>query len=80
MAGLVSTLLRRSSCTWRSVTGGAYGRSIRSISTSYPMFSDNSGLEKAKERLKSLTADPGNQTKLKLYGLYKQVCTIDIET
>jgi len=30
-------------------------------------------IEKAKERLNQLTEDPGNEAKLKLYGLYKQV-------
>ena len=30
-------------------------------------------LEKAKERLSRLKEDPGNDIKLKLYGLFKQV-------
>ena len=30
-------------------------------------------IEKAKERLNQLAEDPGNEAKLKLYGLYKQV-------
>ena len=30
-------------------------------------------LEKAKERLSRLKEDPGNEIKLKLYGLFKQV-------
>ena len=29
--------------------------------------------EKAKERLNTLKDDPGNETKLKIYGLFKQV-------
>jgi len=38
------------------------------------VFSSNVDvLEKAKERLNQLTEDPGNEAKLKLYGLYKQV-------
>ena len=33
-------------------------------------------IEKAKERLNQLAEDPGNEAKLKLYGLYKQVCKL----
>ncbi len=31
--------------------------------------------EDAKSRLSTLTEDPGNETKLKIYGLFKQVVT-----
>ena len=30
-------------------------------------------IEKAKQQLEQLTEDPGNEAKLKLYALYKQV-------
>ena len=38
-----------------------------------PFSSASEDLEKAKARLSVLTEDPGNDVKLKLYGLYKQV-------
>ncbi len=38
-----------------------------------PFSSASEDLEKAKARLSILTEDPGNDVKLKLYGLYKQV-------
>ena len=41
--------------------------SVRSFSSA------SEDLEKAKARLSVLTEDPGNDVKLKLYGLYKQV-------
>lgn len=31
-------------------------------------------LEAAKTKVTTLSADPGNEAKLKLYGLFKQVC------
>lgn len=38
------------------------------------MYSDHVGIiEKAKLQLEQLTEDPGNEAKLKLYALYKQV-------
>ena len=49
----------------------------RSISVSSLFLSDRS-LEEAKERLSVLTEDPGNDVKLKLYGLYKQVRQFDL--
>ena len=37
-------------------------------------YSDHADtIEKAKLKLDQLTEDPGNEAKLKLYGLYKQV-------
>ena len=48
--------------------------SIQTASSSSRRFSSLSDdLERAKERLNILTKDPGNDAKLKLYGLYKQV-------
>ena len=38
-----------------------------------PFSSASEDLEKAKARLSVLPEDPGNDVKLKLYGLYKQV-------
>ncbi len=40
-----------------------------------PVFNSAGDLEKAKERLSALTEDPGNDVKLKLYALFKQVST-----
>lgn len=38
------------------------------------MYSDHVDIiEKAKLKVEKLTEDPGNEAKLKLYGLYKQV-------
>lgn len=45
----------------------------RSISTTHNVFNSEERLEKAKQRVMQLTEDPGNQNKLKLYALYKQV-------
>ena len=48
--------------------------SMQTASSSLRRFSSLSDdLERAKERLNILTEDPGNDAKLKLYGLYKQV-------
>ena len=50
--------------------------SMQTASSSLRRFSSLSDdLERAKERLNILTEDPGNDAKLKLYGLYKQVGT-----
>ena len=45
----------------------AYSQTVRQYSSA------SEDLEKAKARLNVLTEDPGNDMKLKLYGLYKQV-------
>ena len=45
-----------------------YSQGVRRFSSA------SEDLEKAKARLSVLTEDPGNDVKLKLYGLYKQVC------
>ena len=37
------------------------------------LFASAADLEQAKERVTTLTEDPGNDIKLKLYALYKQV-------
>ena len=50
---------------------GLVAAMARSFSSSSPVLS--SDLDKAKERLSVLTEDPGNDVKLKLYALYKQV-------
>lgn len=71
---LVASLPRaRSLWSLQSVARLASSVLTRSIYTSRALCSSDDALEKAKERLKQLTADPGNQVKLKLYGLYKQV-------
>ena len=48
---------------------------LRSLSATptfmYPRSVDD--LEKAKKRVTTLSQDPGNEAKLKLYGLFKQV-------
>ena len=44
-----------------------YSQGVRRFSSA------SEDLEKAKARLSVLTEDPGNDVKLKLYGLYKQV-------
>ena len=44
-----------------------YSQGVRQFSTA------SEDLEKAKARLSVLTEDPGNDVKLKLYSLYKQV-------
>ena len=44
-----------------------YSQGVRQFSTA------SEDLEKAKTRLSVLTEDPGNDVKLKLYSLYKQV-------
>ena len=42
--------------------------------SSQRMYSDHVDMiEKAKFKLEKLTEDPGNESKLKLYSLYKQV-------
>ena len=42
--------------------------------SSQRMYSDHVDIiEKAKLKLEQLTEDPGNEAKLKLYSLYKQV-------
>ena len=47
------------------------------LPVNYRVFSSHLDvIEKAKERLNQLTEDPGNEAKLKLYGLYKQVCKL----
>ena len=51
----------------------AIARWSRSVATSARLLSSEETLERAKERLKVLKTDPGNQMKLRLYGLYKQV-------
>lgn len=45
----------------------------RCLRISAGLSGDAADLEKAKERLATLTEDPGNEVKLKLYGLFKQV-------
>ena len=45
----------------------------RLLGSSPNLLGDGGDLEKAKEKLSTLTEDPGNDVKLKLYGLYKQV-------
>lgn len=35
--------------------------------------------EEAKQRLGQLKEDPGNQVKLKIYALFKQVCTVSLD-
>lgn len=40
------------------------------------MGSYDTDFEKAKERLNTLKEDPGNQAKLKIYALFKQVCFV----
>lgn len=44
----------------------------RQLGTTPSLWGDSADLEKAKEKLSTLTEDPGNEVKLKLYGLYKQ--------
>ena len=41
----------------------------------FQSFSDlSSRFEAAQAKLNTLTEDPGNAAKLKIYGLFKQVC------
>ncbi len=48
--------------------------SLHSSSISYGSLDDE--FSKAKDRLNTLTEDPGNQAKLQLYALFKQVHVI----
>lgn len=75
MAGLLRTISRP---LWRQqgatrARHGVPGLSIRTSPRVRPFSSASEDLEKAKARLSILTEDPGNDVKLKLYGLYKQV-------
>ena len=75
MAGLLRTISRP---LWRQqgatrARHGVPGLSIRTSPRVRPFSSASEDLEKAKARLSVLTEDPGNDVKLKLYGLYKQV-------
>ena len=45
----------------------------RSLSLSGILWNEDEILQKAKEKVNQLTADPGNDVKLKLYSFYKQV-------
>lgn len=62
----------RAGCSFASLYGrrGVYWKSI---STTQNLFDDKEKLEKAKQRVMELTEDPGNENKLQLYALYKQV-------
>lgn len=48
-------------------------RALRTTAVTYGTLED---LEKAKQKISTLTKDPGNNFKLKLYSLYKQVRVI----
>jgi len=48
----------------------------RFVSVSAALTASEEDLELAKQRVTQLKEDPGNEVKLKLYGLYKQVHTI----
>lgn len=57
-----------------ALVGGVGPSPTRRLFGSSPRLSGSSeDLNKAQERLSVLTEDPGNEIKLKLYGLYKQV-------
>lgn len=74
MAAQLSQLLGRGLAgVLRPAGATASARWSRSVATSARLLSSEETLERAKERLKVLKTDPGNQMKLKLYGLYKQV-------
>ena len=45
----------------------------RSLVASAPCLGGQEDLERAKVRVTTLSEDPGNAAKLRLYGLYKQV-------
>ena len=64
-----STLLRLSSAP----AGGRPLLSLRTLSVSATRLTGEEELGKAKEKLSRLKEDPGNDIKLKLYGLFKQV-------
>ncbi len=49
------------------------GQSRRLLRVSATTFGTEKELEDAKQRVLTLTQDPGNDAKLQLYGLYKQV-------
>ena len=50
--------------------------SPRFVSVSASLGASEEELERAKARVTQLKEDPGNEVKLKLYGLFKQVpCT-----
>ena len=74
MAGLLRAISRP---LWRQgaarASHGMPGLSSRTSPSVRPFSSAIEDLEKAKARLSVLTEDPGNDVKLKLYGLYKQV-------
>ena len=74
MAGLLRTFCRS---LWRQgvarKTQSAHSLSIGYSQGVRRFSSASEDLEKAKARLSVLTEDPGNEAKLKLYGLYKQV-------
>ena len=59
-----SQLIPRHSIFWSTV---------RSVSTTYSLYNNDETLEKAKQKVMQLTEDPGNNAKLQLYALYKQV-------
>ena len=62
---------------WRNILSRRFVRALGSIQTpvycARRLLSTVEDLEKTKQRLNVLTEDPGNDAKLKLYGLYKQV-------
>ena len=74
MAGLLRAisrpLLRQGAARASHRVPGISSRTSPSVRT-FSIASED--LEKAKARLSVLTEDPGNDVKLKLYGLYKQV-------
>ena len=51
-------------------------RGVRFFRSTPSLCGTSEDLETAKEKLSTLTEDPGNEVKLKLYGLFKQVNTI----
>ena len=66
--GAVAKVLLRSGQAGQSLF---FSRSLRS--TSAARLATEKDLERAKEKLSQVKEDPGNEIKLKLYGLFKQV-------
>ncbi len=69
-------LWSRGLSTRRTISALNEGYTRRLLRVSASTLGTEEDLENAKERVMQLTQDPGNNAKLTLYGLYKQVHVI----
>jgi len=68
-----STVKRCCSSQPLRACNGALLSSLRGFQTTTAVSGSLEDLEKAKQKIGTLSKDPGNDLKLKLYSLYKQV-------